>query len=105
MPAAPTTSAASTRSTRASTACRATILGRRTEVVSEHHQGVRRLGRGVRVTSLSSDGIVEMVEVPSKRFVLGLQWHPERTDVAEAGGRIADALVSAARTSPTRLAA
>src|SRR6185503_17854926 len=45
-----------------------TILGRRTEVVSEHHQGVRRLGRGVRVTSLSSDGVVEMVEVPSRRF-------------------------------------
>jgi gamma-glutamyl-gamma-aminobutyrate hydrolase PuuD len=81
-----------------------TILGRRTEVVSEHHQGVRRLGRGVRVTSLSSDGVVEMVEVPSRRFVLGLQWHPERSDVAEAGGRVADALVSAARTSPTRLA-
>lgn len=82
-----------------------TLLGRRTEVVSEHHQGVRRLGRGVRVTSLSGDGIVEMVEVPSKRFVLGLQWHPEHTDVAEAGGRVAAALVSAARTSPTRLAA
>jgi RNA polymerase sigma factor (sigma-70 family) len=83
-----------------------TILGRRTEVVSEHHQGVRRLGRGIRVTSLSSDGIIEMVEVPSRRFVLGLQWHPERTDVAEAGTRVAEALISAARTTgPTRLAA
>jgi gamma-glutamyl-gamma-aminobutyrate hydrolase PuuD len=75
-------------------------------VVSEHHQGVRRLGRGIRVTSLSSDGIIEMVEVPSRRFVLGLQWHPERTDVAEAGTRVAEALISAARTTgPTRLAA
>jgi len=82
-----------------------TILGRRTRVVSEHHQGVRRLGRGVRVTSLSSDGVVEMVEVPSKRFVLGLQWHPERTDVAEAGSRVAEALVNAARTAaPARAA-
>jgi gamma-glutamyl-gamma-aminobutyrate hydrolase PuuD len=75
-----------------------TILGRRAEVASEHHQGVRRLGRGIRVTSATPDGMAEMLEVPSKRFVLGLQWHPERADVSDAGDRIADALVNAART-------
>jgi putative glutamine amidotransferase len=75
-----------------------TILGRRTEVASEHHQGIRRLGRGIRVTSATPDGMAEMLEVPSKRFVLGLQWHPERADVSDAGDRIADALVGAART-------
>jgi putative glutamine amidotransferase len=75
-----------------------TILGRRTEVASEHHQGIRRLGRGVRVTSATPDGVVEMLEVPARRFVLGLQWHPERADVSDAGARIGDALVHAART-------
>ena len=75
-----------------------TIVGRRAAVVSEHHQAVRRLGRGVRVTSATPDGVVEMLEVPARRFVLGLQWHPEREEVAEAGDRVADALVSAART-------
>ncbi|MBX5443436.1 MAG: gamma-glutamyl-gamma-aminobutyrate hydrolase family protein, partial [Solirubrobacteraceae bacterium] len=74
-----------------------TIIGRRAAVVSEHHQAVRRLGRGVRVTSETADGVVEMLEVPSRRFALGLQWHPERPDVA-AGGRVADAFVAAART-------
>lgn len=80
-----------------------TILGRRAEVASEHHQGVRRLGRGIRVTSATSDGVAEMLEVPSRRFVLGLQWHPERADVSDAGGRIADALVRAARTRRAEL--
>jgi putative glutamine amidotransferase len=79
-----------------------TILGRRAEVASEHHQGVRRLGRGVRVTSATPDGVVEMIEVPGRRFAIGLQWHPERPDVAGAGDRVADALVGAARTRLAR---
>jgi putative glutamine amidotransferase len=75
-----------------------TIIGRHAEVASEHHQGIRRLGRGVRVTSATPDGVAEMIEVPAKRFVIGLQWHPERTDIGAAGDRIADALVHTART-------
>jgi putative glutamine amidotransferase len=75
-----------------------TIIGRHAEVASEHHQGIRRLGRGVRVTSATPDGVAEMIEVPSRRFVLGLQWHPERMDVGNAGDRVADALVHSART-------
>lgn len=75
-----------------------TILGRRADVASEHHQAVRRLGRGIRVTSATPDGVVEMVEVPARRFALGLQWHPERADSAGAGDRVAEALVHAART-------
>lgn len=27
----------------------------------------------------SDDGIPECIEMPSKRFVLGVQWHPEYT--------------------------
>jgi gamma-glutamyl-gamma-aminobutyrate hydrolase PuuD len=80
------------------------ILGRRAEVASEHHQGIRRLGRGIRVTSATPDGVAEMLEVPSRRFVLGVQWHPERPDVSDAGDRIADALVGAARTRRFTLA-
>lgn len=80
------------------------ILGRRAEVASEHHQGIRRLGHGIRVTSATPDGVAEMLEVPSRRFVLGVQWHPERPDVSDAGDRIADALVGAARTRRFALA-
>ena len=75
------------------------VVGRHAEVASEHHQAVRRLGRGVRASSLSSDGVVEMIEVPSRRFVLGLQWHAEREDMAHAGAGVAEALVSAARVA------
>ena len=67
-------------------------LGPRPEVVSDHHQAVRRLGRGLRVTALAPDGLPEAIEVPGRRLALGLQWHPER-----GGGReLADALVAAA---------
>jgi putative glutamine amidotransferase len=57
-------------------------VGDRTEVVSDHHQAVRRLGRGLRVTATAPDGLPEAIEVPGRRLALGLQWHPER-----GGGR------------------
>src|SRR4051794_19220299 len=75
-----------------------TIIGHHAHVASEHHQGVRRLGRGIRVTSATPDGMAEMLEVPARRFVVGLQWHPERPDVSDSGDRVAVALVHAART-------
>ncbi|HEU4978420.1 MAG TPA: gamma-glutamyl-gamma-aminobutyrate hydrolase family protein [Solirubrobacteraceae bacterium] len=45
---------------------------------SHHHQGVDRLGEGLRVTGWSVlDELPEAVEIPDKRFALGVQWHPE----------------------------
>ncbi|TML05881.1 MAG: gamma-glutamyl-gamma-aminobutyrate hydrolase family protein, partial [Actinobacteria bacterium] len=67
-------------------------LGARVEVVSDHHQAVRRLGRGLRVTATAPDGMIEAVEVPGRRLALGLQWHPERG----GGEALADLLVGAA---------
>jgi putative glutamine amidotransferase len=73
------------------------LLGRRPFVDSEHHQATRRLGRGLRPTSFSDDGVVESVELPSRRsLTLGLQWHPETEASGEAGRRVAAALVDAA---------
>jgi putative glutamine amidotransferase len=68
-------------------------VGDRAEVISDHHQAVRRLGRGLRVTATAPDGLPEAIEVPGRRLALGLQWHPER-----GGGReeLAEALVTAA---------
>ena len=48
------------------------------EVNSAHHQAVKGAGDGFLVTARSEDGIVEAMENPSKRFVLGVQYHPER---------------------------
>ena len=45
-------------------------------VSSTHVQGIADAGR-LRVAARSDDGIIEAVELPGPRFVLGLQWHPE----------------------------
>ena len=36
------------------------------------------IGKGLVVTARSRDGIIEAMEYPSKRFVIGVQYHPER---------------------------
>jgi len=42
-----------------------------------HHQAVDKLGDGLVVTAHAEDGIIEGIELPGKRFILGLQSHPE----------------------------
>ncbi len=49
-----------------------------TLVNSAHHQAVDEIGEEFVVTAYSEDGIIEAVENPSKRFVIGVQYHPER---------------------------
>lgn len=53
------------------------LLGDSVAVKSHHHQGFGRVGDGLRVAAHAEDGIVEAVEDPSRRFVLGVLWHPE----------------------------
>jgi putative glutamine amidotransferase len=55
------------------------VLGEdRVRVNSFHHQAVKSLGRGLVASAWSvGDGVVEGVEAPESRFVLGVQWHPE----------------------------
>ena len=73
------------------------ILGRAATVASGHHQAVRRVGRGLRATSASPDGVIETLELPRHRFAVGVQWHPERQQGEPAGEHLATALVEAAR--------
>ncbi|MFI5284765.1 MAG: gamma-glutamyl-gamma-aminobutyrate hydrolase family protein [Candidatus Dormibacteria bacterium] len=47
------------------------------DVNSMHHQALRDLGRDLVVTARAHDGLVEAVEHPGRRFVVGLQCHPE----------------------------
>ena len=46
-------------------------------VSSTHFQGIAAAGPRLRVAARSDDGLIEAVELPGDRFVLGLQWHPE----------------------------
>jgi putative glutamine amidotransferase len=60
---------------------------------SHHHQGVDRIGDGLIVSATAVvDGLPEAIELPGRRFVLGVQWHPE----ADAGSPVLEALVQAA---------
>ena len=48
-------------------------------VNSTHHQAVDRVAPGFRVTAHAPDGVIEAVEQNSNgRFLMGVQWHPER---------------------------
>jgi putative glutamine amidotransferase len=53
------------------------ILGDRAPVKSHHHQGYGRLGEGLQEAARAEDGTVEALEDPSRRFALGVLWHPE----------------------------
>ena len=44
---------------------------------SFHHQAIDRLGSNLTVTATSDDGIIEAVEHTDRRWVVGVQWHPE----------------------------
>lgn len=46
-------------------------------VNSRHHQAVRRLGDKLVVSARAEDGLIEGIERPDLRFVVGVQWHPE----------------------------
>ncbi len=54
------------------------ILGcERTRINSLHHQAIAELGDGLRVVGRDLDGIVQAVEHSDRRFLMGVQWHPE----------------------------
>ncbi len=61
---------------------------------SHHHQGVATIGDGLVVTGRSTiDDLPEAIEAPGRRFVLGVQWHPE----ADERSRVVGAIVEQAR--------
>jgi putative glutamine amidotransferase len=66
----------------------------RLAVRSHHHQAIGELGEELAVTGrCPDDELVEAVELPGKRFALGVLWHPEE----DAGSGVIGALVQAAR--------
>lgn len=46
-------------------------------VNSLHEQAIDRLGAGLVIEATAPDGLIEAVHYAGKRFVLGVQWHPE----------------------------
>jgi putative glutamine amidotransferase len=64
-------------------------------VNSAHHQAVAMVPDGLVVDAVAPDGVIEGIEVPGRRFCLGVQWHPEYA-ISEGDSRIFDAFVAAA---------
>ena len=76
----------------------ARIVGERElEVNSSHHQAIKEIGSGLRVTAHAPDGIVEGLEDPRHPFYVGVQWHPEDMSGEESASAIFGAFVEAAR--------
>ena len=74
------------------------------EVNSAHHQAVNDIGDGFVVTAhCREDGVIEAMENPSKRFVLGVQYHPERmiqtAEFREHRRKLFEAFIEAASSS------
>jgi putative glutamine amidotransferase len=65
-------------------------------VRSWHHQAIADV-KGLEIIARSDDGVVEGVVDPARRFYLGVQWHPERTEAEETGLGVIRRLVEAAR--------
>ena len=69
-------------------------------VSSRHHQAVKAIGKGFVVTAQSEDGIIEAIENPSKRFALGVQYHPEwmlkKQDIKDHAGKLFEAFIKEA---------
>ena len=69
------------------------LVGDRVPVKSHHHQGFGRVGTGLREAARAEDGTIEALEDPSKRFAIGVLWHPEAGEDAA----LFEALVEEAR--------
>lgn len=55
----------------------ASIWGEKIVLNSFHHQAVGQVAEGFIATAWATDGVIEAIESPGHRFVLGVQSHPE----------------------------
>jgi putative glutamine amidotransferase len=73
-------------------------LGREASICgvnSRHHQSIDTLGEAFVAVATASDGVIEAIESPEKRFCLGVQWHPENFWRTGEFSPLFDAFVSA----------
>lgn len=68
------------------------VYGDTTRVNSHHHQVVRTLGRGGQITATSpDDGVIEAIEWDTPALTVGVQWHPEASELGGVIARFIDA--------------
>lgn len=67
------------------------------EVNSRHHQALKKIGKDVVVAATAPDGIVEAIEIPSHKFCIGVEWHPEY-ELSDADTLLFKAFINACRS-------
>jgi putative glutamine amidotransferase len=68
----------------------------RCEVNSRHHQAVGRVGTGLVVSARDPvDGVIEGIERADRKFVVGVQWHPENQMGGSVSRRIFEGFAEA----------
>ena len=63
---------------------------------SYHHQAVGTIGQGLKAVARHEDGTIEAIEATDRPWLIGVQWHPERTLEDPATRRLFDSFVLAA---------
>ena len=72
-------------------------MGVKGRVNSFHHQAIKDLADGLMVTAVSeSDNVIEAVEVPGDRYIVGVQWHPEELTEFEEARKLFTSFIQAA---------
>lgn len=72
-------------------------------VNSLHHQAIKRVGRGLKVTARSEDGFVEAVEAADEYpFLMAVQWHPEEMADLPEQRKILEQFIAKCREAATR---
>jgi putative glutamine amidotransferase len=77
------------------------IVGERAEIATHHHQALDQLGEGLIACGWADDEVVEAVELPTRHWTFGVQWHPEAHD----GDALFAAFVAASDDSRRRMLA
>jgi gamma-glutamyl-gamma-aminobutyrate hydrolase PuuD len=72
------------------------------EVNSRHHQSVKTLAPGFKVSATAPDGVIEAIEDPAATFCLGVQWHPENFWRTGEFRSLFEGFLNAAQTSHAR---
>ena len=70
------------------------IMGiERMAVNSYHHQAIKEVAQELYASAVSDDGVVEAIELPGEKFVVGVQWHPERMQEEDSSRRLFEAFI------------
>ncbi len=70
----------------------------RIETNSTHHQAIKGLGKHLKDTAHTEDGVIEAVEWREYPFLVGVQWHPERMTDSPRHLALFSALIKASKS-------